>query len=55
MTKENQLVNGSQWGEQNSVLIQLPKSVDINEFAAILEMTFETHGIESYQVKYQIN
>lgn len=38
--------------DDNKVLIQLPKSVDLNEFAQILEMAFETHGIESYHVKY---
>lgn len=36
----------------NNVEIQLPQSVDINEFAQILEMAFETNGIESYKVKY---
>ncbi|MCH5461991.1 hypothetical protein HC026_08240 [Lactobacillus sp. LC28-10] len=39
----------------NDVLIHLPQSVDINEFAHILETAFEEHGIESYQVSYQLH
>lgn len=38
---------------ENDVVIHLPQSVDINEFAHILEAAFEEHGIESYHVSYQ--
>ncbi|MFC6253883.1 hypothetical protein ACFP1H_04725 [Secundilactobacillus hailunensis] len=41
--------------DENDVVIHLPQSVDINEFAQILEDAFETHGIESYQVSYQLH
>ncbi|GAX03669.1 hypothetical protein IWT140_01294 [Secundilactobacillus pentosiphilus] len=41
--------------DENNVVIHLPQSVDINEFAHILETAFEAHGIESYQVSYQVH
>ncbi|WP_203652275.1 hypothetical protein [Secundilactobacillus yichangensis] len=41
--------------DKNDVVIHLPQSVDINEFAHILEAAFEEHGIESYQVSYHLH
>ncbi|GAX07321.1 hypothetical protein IWT5_00054 [Secundilactobacillus silagincola] len=41
--------------DKNDVVIHLPQSVDINEFAHILEAAFEEHGIESYQVSYPVH
>ncbi|MTV83128.1 hypothetical protein [Secundilactobacillus folii] len=54
MTKKKRVTAPKKTNELNNVTIQLPKSVDINAFAEILETAFESHGIESYKVKYEV-
>ncbi|MGL0747098.1 hypothetical protein ABPD29_00585 [Secundilactobacillus paracollinoides] len=50
---EGNTKRGDQMADNNHIVIQLPKTIDMNQIAAILETAFESNGIESYHVTYQ--